>query len=308
MRVLITGVAGLIGNNLARAYLNKGWEVFGVDDLSVGTGKWLPKGIEFYCFDVCDKSQPVMIVCDLVIHLASRKIPRNGDSQKTLIENTIGIRNICQYASNAGAKLIYLSTSDVYGKNPDCREESHLSMGPPDVMRWSYAISKMWGEQLLYSTPEDFNFNIVRLFNSFGPYYALSWTAGPQSVFISQALKKEPMTIHGDGSQKRCYQYVDDAVDGIMRLAESDCMREVFNIGNPNESVSVDDMSRMIWKMINPGTLRPAKNIPHSAYKYEEIPERIPNISKARNMLGFEPKISFEEGLRRTIEWQRTVI
>lgn len=308
MKVLITGIAGFLGQNLARAYLEKGWEVFGIDDFSVGTGKWLPKGIEFYCFDICDKLQRSMINCDLTIHLASRKIPRNGDSQKTLIENTIGISNVLKNAIDTGAKLIYLSTSDVYGKNTIWEETANLIMGPPDVMRWSYAISKMWGEQLLYSTPEDFNFNIVRLFGSYGPYHALSWTAGPQSVFISQALKKEPMTIHGDGKQKRCYQYVDDAVDGIIRLAESDCRREVFNIGNPDESISADDLSRRIWKMINPGTMRPAVNIPHSAYKYEEILERIPDITKARRLLGFEPKISMEEGLRRTIEWQRTVI
>ena len=308
MHVFITGIAGFLGVNLARAYLKKGWDVFGVDDLSVGKKEWLPKEVEFYEFNICNNFNRAMMDCDLIIHLASRKIPRNGDSYKTLMENITGITNICEYAIESGAKLIYLSTSDVYGKNPDCREDSHMTMGPPDVMRWSYAISKMWGEQLLYSTPNDFNFNIVRLFNSFGPYYALSWTAGPQSVFISQALKKEPLTIHGDGSQKRCYQYVDDAVDGIMRLAESDCRREVFNIGNPNESISVDDMSRMIWKMINPGTMRPAVNIPASAFKYEEIPERVPDISKAKRLLGFEPKISFEEGLRRTIEWQRTVI
>lgn len=326
MRVLLTGVAGFLGQNLARAYLKKGWEVFGIDDLSVGCENWLPaydkepfSSVKFSrSYDVSDKkgfsfifpckSTEQISFFDLIIHLASRKIPRHGNSYETLTENTQGLLNITNFAVEIKTKLIYLSTSDVYGQNPDCREDSHMVIGTPDVMRWSYAISKMWGEQLLYSTPADFNFNIVRLFNSYGPYHALSWTAGPQSVFISQALKKEPMTIHGDGKQMRAFQYADDAVDGIIRVTESEYRRQVFNIGNPNEPISIDDMSRMIWKIVNPGMMRPAVYVPASKFKYEEIPERVPDISKARGLLGFEPKISLEEGLRRTIEWQRTVM
>ena len=307
MRVLISGIAGFLGQNLARAYLEKGNEVYGIDDLSVGRKEWLPDGVHFIKTSTCE---PYLIFekVDLIIHLASKKIPRHGGASDVLNEGAFGLLNMVAAAYRSGARLVYLSTSDVYGKNTIWKEDADLTMGPPDVSRWSYAISKMWGEQLLYSTPEDFDFRIVRLFGSYGPYHALSWTAGPQSVFISQALKKEPMTIHGDGKQQRAFQYVDDAVDGIIRVAECDHRRQVFNIGNPNEPISIDDMSRMVWKMVNPGTMRPAVYVPHSTFKYEEIPGRVPDISKARTLLGFEPKIGLEEGLRRTIEWQRTVI
>jgi len=308
MRILLTGVAGFLGINLARAYLEKGWEVYGIDDLSSGKKEWLPKEVIFQKMDVSKKLNRPMMAFDLIIHLSSRKIPRDGSSYKCLVENTKGILNMVSFADIVGAKLIYLSTSDVYGKNTDKKEIADLTMGPPDVIRWSYAVSKMWGEQFLYSTPEDFDFRIVRLFGTFGPYHALSWTAGPQSVFISQALKREPMTIHGDGKQKRAFQYADDAVDGIIRVAESKYRRQVFNIGNPNEPISIDNMSRMIWKMVNPGTMRPAVYAPASKFKYEEIPERTPDITKARTLLGFEPKIGLEEALMRTIEWQKTVV
>lgn len=308
MRVLITGIAGFLGINLAREYLKKGWEVHGIDDLSVGERSWLPNAVYFIKQNISKEFSLRGIRPNLVIHLASRKIPRDGNSQKGLIENTSGLLRMAKFAYRAKIKFIYLSTSDVYGKNTSWKEDSDLVMGPTDVMRWSYAVSKIWGEQLLYSMPNNFKFNIIRLFGTYGPYHALSWTAGPQSVFISQAIKKEPITIHGDGMQKRAFQYVDDAIDGIIRVAESDYKREVFNIGNPNESITIDDLSRLIWKLVNPTRMRPAINIPHSSYKYEEIPERVPDISKARELLGFEPKISLEEGLRRTIKWQKTVM
>jgi len=308
MKILLTGCCGLLGQNLARAYLKKDWEVFGIDDLSSGTLEWLPKEVNFMQIDVCNQAKYLFGAFDLIIHLASRKIPRDGKSFNTLTQNTQGVLNMARYAMGNDSKFIYLSTSDVYGKNTRWDEEADLIMGQTDVMRWSYAATKIWGEHLLFSTPQDFDFQIVRLFGTYGPYHALSWTAGPQSVFISQALKQEPMTIHGDGKQERAYQYVDDAIDGIIKVAESDYSRQVFNIGNPNESISVDDLSRQVWKLINTDKMRPAKYVPQSSYKYEEIPNRIPDISKAKELLGFEPKIRLEEGLRRTIEWQRTVV
>ena len=305
--VLITGVAGLLGQNLSREFLKKGWIVYGVDDLSVGRKEWLPDGIEFKRHNV-SKSLRYKIDFDLIIHLASRKIPRYDSAYNGLCENTQGLKNVMDFAVQSNSRLIFLSTSEVYGKN-ECQSETADSViGHPTVQRWSYTISKMWGEQLLYSTPDDFNFNIVRLFNTYGPYYNLSWHAGPFSVFISQALKKQPMTIHGDGSQKRAFQFINDAVDGIMRLVESDCKREIFNIGNPNTSISVKNLARKIWIAINPDLPVEFKTIKHSPFKYEELQNRVPDIPKARKILGFDPKVGIDEGLAKTIEWQRGVI
>jgi len=306
-RVLLTGVAGLLGQNLSRAFLKKGWKVHGIDDLSVGNKEWLPSKVVLNRHNVCDNLGD-MGYYDLIIHLASRKIPREGNSQAVLTENTKGLQNILQQALLYDSKFIYLSTSDVYGKNDNFSESSDFIIGQPDIQRWSYAITKMWCEQLLYSTPSHFNFNIVRLFGTYGPYQALSWTAGPHSVFISQALKKEPITIHGHGQQMRAFQYVDDTVDGIMRLVESDCKREIFNIGNPNEPVSIHFLAQMVWDMINPDEKIKLEYIPHSAFKYEEIPHRIPDVLKARELLGFEPRVGLVDGLDETIKWQKGVV
>lgn len=311
-RILITGIAGMLGQNLSREYLEKGWEVWGVDDLSVGKYDWLPGDVAFKNADVCSyyfgrSESECFPNFDLIIHLASRKIPRDGNSFITLHENTIGVTNILSLAVKTKTKLIFLSTSDVYGKNKVWKEDADLHIGPPDIARWSYAISKIWGEQLLYSTPYEFDFGIVRLFGTYGPWTNLKESPGPFK-FIHQAFEKEALTIHGDGLQKRAFQYVDDAVDGIIRVAETDLKRVVFNIGNPAESVTINHLSHVIWEMINPSTMRQAKHIPHSADKYEEVSERIPDISKARDLLGFEPKTSLDEGLRRTIEWQKTAI
>jgi len=305
--VLITGIAGFIGLNLSREFLKRGWGVDGFDDLSVGRKEWLPEEVVFDQYNVCDHLGGFGHY-DLIVHLASKKIPRDGDSRLVLTENTRGLETILSYALTLGSKFIYLSSSDVYGKSKQFVEGSDFAIGQPHIRRWSYAISKMWGEQLLYSTPEDFNFNIVRLFGTYGPYHALSWKAGPQSDFISQALKKEPLTIYGTGYQKRAYQYVDDAVDGIMRLVESDCNREVFNIGNPTESITVNDLAEKIWGIINPGEPIRLEHTPQSPFQYEEVQARVPDILKAKDMLGFYPRVGLDEGLRKTIEWQREVV
>lgn len=308
--VLLTGIAGFLGQNLCRALLKKGYEVSGIDDLSVGRADWLPseREVNFYSGDISILKNQSCYKFDYVIHLASRKIPRYGGATKALLKNTKASEIVTGLALRHGAKLIYLSSSDIYGKQSEFKETSNSIIGSPDVPRWSYAISKMWSEQLLYSTPKGFDFNIVRLFGSYGPYHALSWTAGPQSVFISQALKQEPITIHGDGTQKRCFQYVDDAVDGIISIMESDYSREVFNIGNPYESVTINRLASTIWSMVNPGKEYLYKYIPHSIEKYEEVLERVPDISKAKRLLNFNPKIMLAEGLEKTIEWQRKVV
>lgn len=310
-KVFLTGIAGFLGQNLCRALLKKGYEVTGVDDLSVGRAEWLPKShsLSFHLYDVQHLDKIVLYNdFDYVIHLASMKIPRYGGARESSLKNTRASEAVIDFAFKAGAKLIYLSSSDIYGKQSEFKESSDSIIGRPNISRWSYAISKMWSEQLLYAMPDDFNFNIVRLFGSYGPYHALSWTAGPQSVFISQALKKELLTIHGSGTQRRCFQYIDDAINGIMAIMESDYNQEIFNIGNPHENISVNDLAKMIWRMINPDKQYECKYIAHSTEKYEEIQERIPDISKAKRLLGFNPKVTLAEGLKKTIEWQRKEI
>jgi UDP-glucose 4-epimerase len=313
-KIFITGIAGFLGQNLCRALTEKGYEVSGIDNLAVGKLEWLPDDIQkaTYVGDVSEMAESKLYYdIDYIIHLASKKIPRYGGSDKVLLENAKSTSIIVDIALKTKAKLIYLSSSDIYGQQSEFKETSGSVIGTPDIMRWSYAISKMWSEQLLYGTYssfKDFNFNIIRLFGSYGQYHALSWTAGPQSVFISQALKQEPITIHGDGSQRRCFQYSDDAVDGIVSVMESDCNHEVFNIGNPCEDISINELAKFIWNMVNPDKPFSFKYTPQSTEKYAEVAMRIPDITKAKQMLGFNPKIMLKEGLAKTIEWQRKVM
>ncbi len=307
-RVMISGVAGFIGQNLSRAFLNKGWKVFGIDNLLIGKKEWLHRDVCFFEFDTCSNHQFPVKKYDLFVHLAARQIPRQESAYNLLCENTQGLKNMAKHAANINARFIYFSTSEVYGKNEHLSETDSSILGTPDISRWSYSVSKIWGEQLLYSMPQHFNFNIIRLFNTYGLFDAPSLTSSPFSIFISQALKKEALTIHSHGQQRRSFQYVDDAVDGVMRIVESDYKREVFNIGNPNEPISIRCLAQTIWDRINPDEKIKLNHVPHSTFKYEEIQKRVPDISRAKEWLGFDPKIGIDEGLKRTIEWQRTAI
>ena len=309
MKIFITGIAGFIGSHLALALHKKGHNVSGVDDLSAGKLSNLDgEKIKVYQKNIANVNyfENIGNGFDTIIHAASRKIPRYSNPEITIMENTLGMINVVNHAKKCGAKIIFLSTSDIYGRQTDFRETANSIIGNPIYSRWTYTISKRWGEQLLYSNK--FNkFNIIRLFGTYGPKHALSWTAGPHSVFISQALKKEPITLHDDGTQTRCFQYIDDTIDGIIKVLESDYDREIFNIGNPDEEISIYDLGKMIWNEINPGKGYKINYIPSSDKPYQEIFKRVPNINKAIKMLGFKPKISLIEGIKRTIEWQRKI-
>ena len=126
------------------------------------------------------------------------------------------------------------------------------------------------------------------------------------AIFAEQAFKKEPITLHGDGYQKRCFAYIDDVVDGTISLIESDYDREVFNIGDPESETTIKNLGMAVWNEVNPDDMVEFKKVPHTEdMEYEDVQSRVPDIEKARKMLGFEPKVGLVEGLRKTIEWQR---
>ena len=299
MNILITGCCGFIGSNLSRALIERGNHIFGVDDFSVGKKEYLHPDIDFFQRNL--KSE-----VDLILHLASRKIPREGNPDIVLEDNVLSMIKIVEIAQKFDARVIFTSTSEIYGANEYCYEDNNISLiGSPDVSRWSYAVSKMWCEQYLNAFP-DLKFNIIRLFATYGPYNSMTWRAGPIPVFINQALEQKPLTIHGDGKQKRCFQYIDDAVDGILRVIDYGIDREVYNIGNPYEKISINKLAKRTWDMINPDEkLKCAFQDPIPGVKYQEVNDRVPVIDKARENLGFEPKVELKEGLEKTIEWQR---
>jgi len=315
IRVFITGICGFIGKALANRLVELGYEVFGIDDLSIGAKDGLHPNVNFYQVDI---THPIIYFgpmflppeardVDIVVHLASWKIPlKQSDIAKFLITNTEGTKNVIKHALYSNAELIFASTSDIYGKQEEFKETSDSILGPTNISRWSYAISKLWSEQLLYAT-EGLKFNIIRYFNVYGIGQSLKKvSAPPMAIFAEQAFKKEPITLHGDGSQKRCFAYIDDVIDGTISLIESDYDREVFNIGDPDCEITIKGLGLRVWRTINPGFMAEFKKVPHTEdMEYEDVYSRVPDIEKARKMLGFEPKVGLDKGLRKTIEWQK---
>jgi UDP-glucose 4-epimerase len=315
-KVLITGVAGFIGSNLARALLDRGYAVVGIDNMSQGEALNLEGLINHPAFrmnyaDIRDEGavRSAARGCRTIVHLAAFKIPRYSDALDTLTINSIGSENVVKAALEERAKVVAASTSDVYGKNPSVpfEEDSNLVIGNPDVRRWAYAISKMFEEQLLFAYHERHGIDVVpiRFFGGYGPNQNLTWWGGPQSVFIERALDDEDIEVHGDGLQTRSFTYVSDHVDGIVRIIENPAANNlVFNIGNTRE-ISIVDLARLVWRMVRGDEPPKIKLVPYATFgKYEDVPRRVPDITRARKVLGFEPRVDLDEGLRRTIEWQ----
>jgi UDP-glucose 4-epimerase len=316
MKIMITGVAGFIGSNVAIALLEKGYTVVGVDNMSQGDKLNMAPFIdhpqfEMHYVDIRDEAaiKAAARGCKKIVHLAAYKIPRYTDALDTLLINSTGSENVLKAAIDQNAKVVAASTSDVYGKNPNVpfTEESDLVMGNPDVRRWAYAISKMFEEQMLFAYQQRYGlpFVAMRFFGGYGPHQNLTWWGGPQSVFISKALDDEEIEVHGDGSQTRSFTYISDHVDGIVRCVEMDAANNrVFNLGNTRE-ISILALAQLIWKLVRGGETPKIKLVPYASFgKYEDVMRRIPDITRARTLLGFEPRVDLEEGLRRTIEWQ----
>ena len=320
--VLITGVAGFIGSNLTARLLKKGYKVTGIDNLSQGLRRnILPflkdRSFKFIKGDVrsCLTVTKAAKNADVIVHLAAYKIPRYGNAMDTLMINSVGTMNALEAARKNKAKFVITSTSDVYGKLSKIPfgEDDDIVLGHSKVKRWSYAASKLFDEHLCFAYEEKYGLRVcvLRIFGSYGPNQNLTWWGGPQSGFITAAFLKEPIQVHGDGSQTRSFTYIDDTVSGIIRSIE--CGRsagELINIGN-NKEISILNLARLIWKMVN-GNLRPRlKFVPYKTFSgknYQDVMRRVPDISKARRLLGFIPRVGLEEGLARTIEWQRRFV
>jgi UDP-glucose 4-epimerase len=318
VKVLITGAAGFIGSNLAAELLRRGYEVRGLDNLSQGTMLNLTAVADdprftFIEADVRDGDAVAASArgCGAIVHLAAYKIPRYGDAYDTLMINAIGSEHVARAAGETGAKIVAASTSDVYGKgtNVPFNEEEDSVIGNPHVKRWAYAVSKMFEEQLLLACHERLGVNVVllRLFGCYGPHQNLSWWGGPQAVFIDRALDDEPVPLHGDGSQTRTFTYVSDHVAGIAAAVERGAADNlVVNLGSENE-ISVEGLARLIWRLVRGEDAEPKLElIPYESFgRYEDVPRRVPDLTRARELLGYEPKVGLEPGLLETIRWQR---
>jgi len=318
MKILITGVAGFIGSNLAIRLLKRGHQVIGIDNLGYGFMRNIDSIIENpnFKFIMGDIANPLILndnKADVVVHLASQKIPRYTNALRTLEENYLMLRNVVQKCILDKSKIIFASTSDVYGKNPQIpfHENSDLVMGPTTTKRWAYALSKIYGEQYIIANHDEFDltYTITRFFGSYGPHQNLTWWGGPQSVFIEKAIRKEPIEIHGDGNQTRTFTFVDDTVSALILCIENEkSNNEIFNTGSKaNAEISIKNLAILIWQLINGKDSEPLLNfIPYTQFgNYEDVMRRVPDISKLCSYFNFQPSWDLEEGLKVAIEWQK---
>ncbi|MEO6682742.1 MAG: NAD-dependent epimerase/dehydratase family protein [Ginsengibacter sp.] len=321
MNILITGVAGFIGSCLAKRLLENGHYVSGIDNLNYGFTRNIEplKNHPNFKFILGDIANPYILKdvhADIIVHLASQKIPRYTSALRTLDENYLMLRNVVDKCNMDRSKIIFASTSDVYGKNPNVpfNENSDMVMGPTTVKRWAYALSKMYGEQYIIANKDEFDlkYTITRFFGSYGPHQNLTWWGGPQSVFIEKAFKNEEIEIHGDGLQTRTFTYIDDTVNALIACIQNkNSDNQIFNTGGKEGGeISIKDLAILIWKLINGKDSVPKlKYIPYSTFgNYEDVMRRVPDITKLKTVLDFEPEWSLQEGLKVTIEWQKQFI
>ncbi len=314
---MVTGVAGFIGSNLLRVLIDRGYQVVGIDNLANGFTRNIAPYLKHprFQFVQSDITLPETLLgqprVDYVVHLAAYKIPRYGNILDTLHINLRGTENILEFARQVGCKVVFASTSDVYGKNPEVpfKETDNLVLGESGIARWAYAASKIYDEHLCFAHKEKHHtrITIVRYFGGYGPNQHMTWWGGPQSVFIDAILNDKPIDIHGDGLQTRSFTYVDDLVAGTVLTMESDAADgEIFNLGDTRE-VTIVGLAEIIWKLMKGEGPVSLKFIPYSSFfggKYEDVRRRIPDITKAKEVLGFEPTMRLEEGLKIAIDWQ----
>ena len=309
--VLVAGGAGFIGSNLCRILLDKGYKVICVDNLITGERENISDLLqnENFSFKEINVSKDFSIEekVDFVFHLASPASPNMKSSRsyiafpiETLLVNSIGTFNLLNLAKQNNAKFLYASSSEIYG-DPDIspQPETYLGNVSPNGIRSVYDEGKRFGEAMTMAFFRKFgtDIRIMRIFNTYGPRMRPD-DGRVVSNFINQAIKGEPLTVYGEGKQTRSFCYIDDMVEGLSLAMFSDKTKgEVLNMGNPDER-SVGELAELIKKMTDSS----------SAITYEDLPQddpkvRKPDIAKAKVILSWEPKVSIENGLEKTIQY-----
>jgi UDP-glucose 4-epimerase len=314
MRVLITGGAGFVGSHLAEALLDRGDDVYVLDDLSTGSidniAHLKPNPKFHYTIDTVT-NEPLLAElidrCDTVVHLAAAVgVKLIVESPVRTIETNVHGTEVVLKVANKKKKLVLIaSTSEVYGKSAKVpfNEEDDLVLGPTSKHRWAYACSKMIDEflALAYWKEHKLPVIIVRLFNTVGPRQTGQYGMVVPN-FVRQALANEPITVFGDGTQSRSFTYVGDVVRAVVALInEPRAIGQVFNIGNGHE-ISIADLALRIKEMT--GSRSPIVTIPYDqAYEagFEDMPRRVPDISKIRALIGYEPTVELDEILTRVV-------
>jgi UDP-glucose 4-epimerase len=318
MNYLITGGAGFIGSHLAEALLAKKHHVTVIDDLSTGSIRNIQplkknKNFNYVIDTVMNKSLLCELVddCQTVFHLAAAVgVKLIVESPVRTIETNIrGTENVLECANKKRRKVIITSTSEVYGKGAHIpfREDGDLLLGSTDKGRWSYACSKAIDEflALAYWKEKKLPVVIVRLFNTVGPKQTGQYGM-VVPTFVKQALMGHPITVYGDGKQRRCFTHVRDAVKALIALSdEPKAVGQVFNIGN-SEEISIEDLAKMVKDMTR--SKSSIQKVPYNkAYEegFEDMSRRVPDISKVKRVIGYKPACSLDDILTDVINYSR---
>ena len=313
MNVLVTGGAGYIGSHLVDRLLADGHHVTVLDDLSTGKASNLAEAsaATLHVGSILDEPLVRSLVAgaDLVYHLAAAVGVGNimESPLQSIITNARGTDIVLGACAELGVKVMLASTSEIYGKTTSMpmREDDDRVLGSTSISRWSYSTAKALDEHLaLEYGRTGLAVSIVRYFNSFGPRIDYKGYGSVVANFLRQALAGEPLTVHGDGSQTRCFTYISDTVDGTVRAASvKGAEGGVFNVGNDVE-ITVNDLATKIIALTNSSS-----EIAHVSYEsrygssFEDTKRRVPDLTRSRTVLGYSPAVSLDDGLALTLDW-----
>lgn len=307
--ILITGAAGFIGSHLAAAHLSRGDEVIGIDNFATGSRRNLAtiasENFHFHEGDLLDPRLVLPASVDSIYHMASPASPPKylALATETMDVNTIGTKRLIEHAAETGARMLFASTSEVYGDplvHP--QSESYWGNVNPIGPRSIYDEAKRFGETLMSFAHRSGAANtvLIRIFNTYGPHMD-PYDGRVVSTFIRQTLQGTPLTMFGSGTQTRSFCYVDDLVRGIMATMDSSIAGPV-NLGNPTEFTLLE-LAEVVAEVL--GSTMP---IEFSDLPVDDPQQRRPDISYAEAALGWHPTITLAEGVARTADWMRGIL
>ncbi len=303
MRILVTGGAGFLGSHLCERLLNEGHEVLCLDNFFTGSKRNIRGLFKNSAFELVrhDVVLPVLLEVDRIYHLACPASPVHYQHNpvKTIKTNVIGTYNMLGLAKRVKARFLLASTSEVYG-DPEVhpQPEGYRGNVNPIGIRSCYDEGKRVSEtfSMDYHRQNNVDVKIVRIFNTYGPRMHPN-DGRVVSNFIVQALKGEDITVYGDGSQTRSFCYVDDLIDGMVRMMDAENFAGPVNLGNPEEYAILDLAGKII------AMTGSTSKIAYKPLPSDDPAQRQPDIALAKQKLGWQPKVSVDEGLTRTIEY-----
>ena len=306
MKVLLTGAAGFLGSHLTTRLLNEGHSVVGLDDLSTGNKSNLMNHISnpLFKFVEHDVRVPYFLEVDAILNFACPASPKHyqSDPVRTIETNFLGIINLLRLARDTGALIIQASTSEIYGDPMESPQiETYWGNVNPIGIRSCYDEGKRAAETLCFDYKRQFNVDsrVIRIFNTYGPNMSID-DGRVVSNFIVQAIRGEPITIYGDGEQTRSLCYVSDLVDGIYKLLMlNHHVESPINLGNPNEFTMIELAQKVIE------LTRSKSKIIYEKLPLDDPRNRQPDISLAKRILGWEPKVGINDGINLSIDYFR---